>query len=122
MTHPKEAVEADHAAWFMAEHPHTYRDMLAEEMSARVIFAHSYVAWKAALDRAEADKAAAVDAEKERCAEIAESIDAVAFRARYEVTYTKKRFDQYSHEKGVNQALNIQAEDAAAAIRAGAKP
>jgi len=52
MTHPKEAVEADHAAWFMAEHPHTYRDMLAEEMSARVIFAHSYVAWKAALDRA----------------------------------------------------------------------
>ena len=66
--------------------------------------------------------AAMVEAERERCAVIAEGIDAKAFRARYDVTYTKKRFDQYSHENGVNNALNIQAEDAAAAIRTGAKP
>lgn len=77
---------------------------------------------QAKLDAAEADKARAVEAERERCAVIAEGIDAEAFRARYDVTYTKKRFDQYSHEKGVNNALSIQAEDAAAAIRTGAKP
>lgn len=79
-------------------------------------------ALRAALDAAEAEKARAVEAERERCAVIAEGIDAEAFRARYDVTYTKKRFDKYSHEKGVNNALSIQAEDAAAAIRTGAKP
>jgi hypothetical protein len=51
-------------------------------------------------------------------AEAALSVNAKAFRERYMVEYAKKRFDQYSLERNVNQALNIQAEDASEAILA----
>lgn len=48
----------------------------------------------------------------------ADSIDAKAFRETYEVEYSKKRYDTLGVQSAVNNALNIQAEDAAAAIRA----
>lgn len=122
MTHPKEAVEADHAAWFMAEHPHTYRDMLAEEMSARVIFAHSYVAWKAALDRAEVDitdmqhdlsRYMTIAGEEAARADRAEADKAAAVEA-----------ERAAWRNAVRQHCDsISQEDIlAATIRAGAKP
>ena len=110
MTHPQEAVEA----------------------LARALYVESWTGWIAPawaelgeegrghwIARATALLDQIAPLYREQAARIAEGIDAKAFRARYEVTYTKKRFDQYSHEKGVNNALNIQAEDVAAAIRKG---
>ena len=39
----------DHEIWFKGEYPNTYRDYVEEIMGAKIIFAHSLVAWDAAL-------------------------------------------------------------------------
>jgi hypothetical protein len=52
--------EEAHRNWFAAEFPGTFADMQRDEMSARVIFAHSETAWLTALS-AERDARAALD-------------------------------------------------------------
>jgi hypothetical protein len=42
---PTDEQVAAHRDWFAAEYPRTFADMERDDMSARVIFAHSEVAW-----------------------------------------------------------------------------
>lgn len=79
---------------------------------------HDAIAAHGAADVAKARADHARDAALVEAASMALTIDADAFKARYEAQFNRKRYDVAGVLRGLNRALNIQAEDARNAILA----
>ena len=74
------------------------------------------------LPEVEAIARRAYEAARDAAANVAYDTDARRFRQQYETAHNRKVYQAHMVDISVNRALNIQAEDAAAAIRAITPP